>query len=357
MRNLQPKDCIIPPRKDFSYDPNVGEITLPSKPPTPQAAVYQFLLGIAALSDWMPILSLLDLNSDQSTDGLPAQCIYALSGLALHPIEGLTISQMADMCVETVRHTFQIACETNDVKGWVQCLIEQNNPCTNAKITALNRWAENTILKQEKPLPPDVSFDLDMMAAAIRRREIDQIKNSTILAACLNKFTFSKNELEILLFGLIDKWHNSRSQWISKMISTVFIHPEVTHEMRVEAFKRTIPKVPESLMQEIAARALARLPLRQVANLFVHYSRGSIILWRGLIELLFSNEPRPLDHELGWRHHFYETANRKPLMPIVYRNAILENLALYNDPLPGDTRWPVLAPPPAKRPRIDEHAK
>lgn len=98
------------------------------------------LLGMASLDQFLVSLSLVDLEEHATGAGTAAQCIHALSGLALHANPNLPLTKTLESYLTIMKESYRVAKETGRTEEWAKKLLSVNYPCIDAFVEAMNEF-------------------------------------------------------------------------------------------------------------------------------------------------------------------------------------------------------------------------
>ncbi|MBS0651262.1 MAG: ankyrin repeat domain-containing protein [Verrucomicrobia bacterium] len=113
---------------------------------TAQEVAYQFLLGMAMLQQHRALFQLLDNSKQDISDSKLAECVYALTGLALHPDKEMPFSDKLSMAIQTVKKSYLLAKENGRVDKWAEVLVRESGGCVDATISGLQEFYGEEIL-------------------------------------------------------------------------------------------------------------------------------------------------------------------------------------------------------------------
>jgi len=133
---------------------------------TSQEVAYQFLLGMAMLQQYKPLFQLLGNSKQGISDSKLAECIYALTGLALHPAKGMPFYNKLSMAIQTVKNSYLLAKERGKIEEWIEVLVNESRSCVDATINGLQEFYEQEILSAPettnlKGIDFDTNYQLD----------------------------------------------------------------------------------------------------------------------------------------------------------------------------------------------------
>lgn len=115
---------------------------------------YLFLLGIALLDKHKALFQLLKQPQLEVDDSTLSECIYALSGLAIHPKDGIAIDDKLLIAIKTVKNSYHLAKENGMLGNWAEILVKQGGGCVDAFVSGLQGFYQEEILR----VPP--TFEL-----------------------------------------------------------------------------------------------------------------------------------------------------------------------------------------------------
>lgn len=133
---------------------NEDEMTWEAGPKSDRETAYLFLLGIALLDKHRALFQLLKQPQLEVDDSTLSECIYALSGLAIHPKDGIAIDDKLLIAIKTVKNSYHLAKANGVLGNWVEVLVKQGGGCVDAFVTGLQRFYGDEILRA----PPNIEL-------------------------------------------------------------------------------------------------------------------------------------------------------------------------------------------------------